>query len=181
MNRFNTSISLITNLKPIISFQGALSSEVINRLLQQIEYYFEDEKVIVRKRLFHIATECLQNVYHHSNAFKQGNKSELNSIDQEFTFEVTMLEDGYVIEVGNYIMTNQVEGIKAKISEINSASLPELRQMYINQLINKRGKSANTAGLGFIEMAKRSKNRLEYVISPINSSSSFLRLRIKVN
>ncbi len=180
MNHYIVTEKAILREGTVLSYKGKMSVEVINGLLSRIEKEFGNTDLKVRKRVFTIATESLQNSYHHASTKNCGGA--LNyMLDLNFTFEIKFMHDYYLIEIGNFVCNKTKDDIIDRIQSVNNASLSELRQMYINQLIKRRSLNRNTAGLGFIEMAKRSKNRLDYQFIPHDEFSSFLQLKIKVN
>ncbi|HEY4785063.1 MAG TPA: hypothetical protein VIH57_03395, partial [Bacteroidales bacterium] len=59
--------SHLNNSDVVLSFKGNITSEIINNILESIENKFvelnEDGKV--RKKMYNVLVECLQNLYHH--------------------------------------------------------------------------------------------------------------------
>lgn len=181
MNHLNNTDLPLTKGTVLVSYEGELCVKVIDNLLDTIDETFDQVDLKIKKRVFSIATECLQNVHHHAQVAKCEQAPTNYDLNKHLSFQILQSEDFYCIEVGNYVCNSVKQEIIDRINGVNRANLTELRQMYINQLISKRRKDSNTAGLGFIEMAKRSKNRLEFEFVPYDSYSSFLRIKIKVN
>ena len=51
----------------LLSFKGMITSELLTTILQIMESKMDhiDEKPKVKKKVFNILVECLQNLYHH--------------------------------------------------------------------------------------------------------------------
>ena len=56
----------------LLSFKGAITSELLTSVLQIMENKMEDlnEAPKTRKKVFNVLGECLQNLYHHIDDFE---------------------------------------------------------------------------------------------------------------
>ena len=67
----------------LLSFKGAITSELLTSVLQIMENKMEDlnEAPKTRKKVFNVLVECLQNLYHHIDDFEvKGSKEEISKI-----------------------------------------------------------------------------------------------------
>lgn len=75
--------------------------------------------------------------------------------------------------------TAEVAFLQDKLDLINSLSKEELKDFY-KQVLNEGTMSVKgTAGLGMIDIARKSGQKLEYCFNPINDGLTFLAFRLK--
>lgn len=161
----------------MLSFKGALTTELLDSILQIVEQKLTefDETTKVKKKVFHILVECLQNLYHHSY-FKQNETDESSVI-----LMIAKKKDGYSIVTGNYILKNSVIKLKDRLEEINEMSKEEMKEYYKAVLNNGTFSDKGGGGLGIIDIARKSSERLEYGFIPIDQNNSFFSLNVTIN
>ena len=89
-------------------------------------------------------------------------------------------ENSYSITTGNYILVNNVEKLKEKIDHVNSLTPENLRIYYQQSLGKSEFSEKGGAGLGIIEMAKKSGKKLDYEFTPIDEKHSFFSLSVSI-
>lgn len=156
----------------LLSFKGDLSSELLESLLQIMEGKMEklQEEPKMRKKVFNVLVECLQNLYHHSD--DEASRSVLLMIGKEKEF--------YLISTGNYILKDKVEPLQKRIDEINAMNKDELKNHYQNALNTNEFSAKGGGGLGMIDIARKSGQKLIYEFKPINDKHSFFSLQIRI-
>jgi predicted Zn-dependent peptidase len=93
---------------------------------------------------------------------------------------ITTSADGYHVVTGNYIMNEKIEKLKSWLDEINSVSPEELRELYKKILNNEQFSEKGTAGLGFIDIARKSGQKLVYTFQQVNERYSFFSFQITI-
>jgi len=149
-----------------VSHFGELSQEMVNELSVKAEknmLNYGDNKGVI-KRLFNILVEGLQNIRLHGARDENGKQTSFLNIAQE--------NDHYKILMGNLVNNDQVNKISDKINIINSSSTDNVKKMYVNTLTNGIISKKGGAGLGFITMAMKSKNKLDFQFKVINDEIS---------
>lgn len=116
----------------------------------------------MRKRVYHILNECLQNVKHHA------------ADDSATKIEVT--ENS--IHTSNTIHNNDVNRVKEMLDKVNRLDRDELDELYKQTLVIGKFSEQGTAGLGFIEMARKSGVRLNYQFNRVDDKYSIFDLSI---
>lgn len=162
----------------LLSFKGAISDDLVAAIVALVEkkLKLKDESPKIRKKVFNILIECLQNLYHHNVQF--------NSEGDEDGAVVVMIAknvEGYSIVTGNLIDDVKVESFKAKLEEINSLDKEGLKQLYKTVLTEGKYSDTGGAGLGLIDIGRKSGEPLEYGFIPFNDNYSFFSLNIKIN
>ena len=158
-----------------ISHFGELSQEMVNDLSIETEQkmiQFGDKKVVVKKA-FNILVEGLQNIRLHGAKDKNGVQTSFLKIAKE---ELT-----YKILMGNLVANSNIKSISEKINTINSSDLRQIKEMYVATLTNGIISKKGGAGLGFITMAMKSKNNLDFNFDPINSDISCFSVELILN
>ncbi|WP_066759460.1 SiaB family protein kinase [Crocinitomix algicola] len=164
----------------ILSFKGMMTSELLTTILQIMETKMDgfEESPRIRKKVFNVLVECLQNLYHHIDERKddtEASKNEMNAL-----FMISKSDTGYTITTGNYMNPNDVPTVKDKLDLINGMTKDELKEYY-KQVLNEGTMSEKgTAGLGMIDIARKSGKDLVYSFSPINDNLTFFSLSVKI-
>lgn len=140
---------------------------------KEMECNKEDLSIIMK--VYHITIECMQNILKHS---KNAPERPEGSIARGICI-FNKFENNYTITTGNHISKENSVKVCAMLDAINSFSKDELKARYLDQL--KNGKLSETnAGLGFLDIAKKTGNKLCYHIEEINETTDFFILKAVV-
>ncbi len=120
--------------------------------------------------------ECLQNLYHHNAEF---NNDAIE--DRSVVVMIARNVEGYSIVTGNLIDDVKIDSFKAKLEEINSLDKEGLKQLYKTVLTEGKFSENGGAGLGLIDIGRKSGKPLEYGFIPFNENYSFFSLNVKIN
>lgn len=166
--------------KVVLSFKGDVTSELMSSILQIIEQRMDsmNEAPKLRKKVYNVLVECLQNLYHHIDEVP----SEVSTTgsDRSAIFMVSLNSSGYSITTGNYILTDRKPRFEERLERINSLDKDELKQLY-KDVLNSDGRSEKGGGgLGMIDIARKTGNKLNYDFAPLNDKYSFFSLNINV-
>lgn len=163
----------------MLSFKGDITSELLTSILQIMESRMEsmDEPPKVRRKVYNILVECLQNLYHHIDEVPEMDAS---IAEKSAIFMIGKVDGEYSILTGNYIAGDQVENLKGKLDKINQMSKDELKTYYKEVLNNGEMSAKGGGGLGMIDIARKSGHKLDYNFLPVDNNFSFFSLRIKV-
>ena len=137
----------------------------------------ESEANSVQKKVFHVMVECLQNISKHADSF--------GSDDFLFAgrgiFMVSKGKNDYHVTTGNVIENDKIEELTEMLNHINSLDREGLKQLYKSQMKEGRLSEKGGAGLGFIDIARKTGNKLEFHFLPIDEDSSFFLLTSSVS
>jgi hypothetical protein len=163
----------------LLSFKGDVTSELLTSVLSIIESKLdimqEDRKV--KKKVYNVLVECLQNLYHHMDEVCADD--EFNK-DRSAIFMVGKLENEYNIFTGNYILSKNVTRLKNKIDEINLMDKEELKTYYKMVLNNGQMSDKGGGGLGIIDIARKSGQKLQYEFTKVDDINHFFSLNVKI-
>ena len=90
------------------------------------------------------------------------------------------LDNQYNIITGNYIKVENVEMLKKRLDEINLLSKDELKDYYKAVLNNGEMSAKGGGGLGMIDIARKTGQKLNYSFMPVDDVYSFFSLNIKI-
>ena len=162
----------------ILSFKGVVTAELLTSVLHIMESKMESmqESPKTRKKVFNVLVECLQNLYHHAD------KNEPQDIERRSALVMISKQDGkFMIRTGNYIDSVNAEDLKDKLEKINSLDKEDLRYYYQESLESSTISKKGTAGLGMIDIARKSGNKLDFKFLRDNSELSFFCLSVKID
>lgn len=132
----------------------------------------EEESGMVQRKVFHVMVECLQNISKHADDF--GTNDFLYS--GRGIFMVSKAETEYTVTTGNAVDKSKIEDMKQMLETINSMEKEELNELYKKQIKEGRLSDKGGAGLGFIDIKRKTGKRLEYHFLPIDDDISFFLL-----
>ena len=157
----------------ILSFKGVVTADLLTSILQIMESRMEssNESPRVRKKVFNVLVECLQNLYHHADDYPDG-RTALVMIAKE--------GNAFTVRTGNYIDNERAEDLKERLKIINTMDKEGLKEYYQNSLESSVVSSKGTAGLGMIDIARKSGQKLDYNFMSVDESCSFFTLNIKI-
>ncbi len=164
----------------LLSFKGEITSDLLTSILGIMESKMENmqEEPKIRKKVYNVLVECLQNLYHHLDEV-----SELLESDKirSAIFTIGKVDNKYSIITGNYILNENIHGLRKRLDEVNSLNKEELKEYYKRVLNNGEMSLKGGGGLGMIDIARKTGEKLEYNFLEIDNKVSFFTLNIKVS
>ena len=166
------------NNSVVLAYKGNFSNDLFDCILQIAENRLEKIELQskLKKKVFNILVEILQNIYHHFD--------ELENEDAEYYSVIFLLGkkgSEYNIVTGNHILNEKVEAFKAKLDSITSMSDEELKSMYRDTLHYGSLSEKGGAGLGIIDIARKSGEKIKYDFRNVNDTYSFFSLEVKIS
>ncbi len=130
----------------------------------------------LQMKVFHIIVESLQNISKHAQNIN-GFNEETRGIG---TFLIAKSETDYFIIAGNLVDTEDRIAMTELLETINKLDKDGLKALHQEQM--KKGKLSERggAGLGFIDIARKSGRPLAYNFKPITDQTSFFILTTQI-
>jgi len=165
----------------MLSFKGEITSDLMTSILHIMESRLENmnEEPKVKKKVYNVLVECLQNLYHHIDEVPKEHVDKNNS-DRSAIFMIGIGDSHYSIVTGNYMVTSKVASFKERLERINAMTPEELKNMYKEILNNEQLSVKGGGGLGMIDIARKTGQKLNFNFVEINDQYSFFSLNIKV-
>jgi len=160
-------------------YEGEITQPIIKAFLSLTETKMvqQEEPGNVQRKVFHVMVECLQNVSKYSES----------SVEQNYlyagmgVFIVTRSAKEYCITTGNAMETSKIAELKKTLEYINSLDKDALNELYKKQIKEGQLHEKGGAGLGFIDIKRKTGNDLSYEFIPIDDEFTFYVLTSSVS
>lgn len=178
INDFATRMS---SAQLLVDFHGEVSESRISEILGDVEKKLEtaEEDFKKQRKVYNILVETLQNLYHHTDPFG-GDEVADGEKKRVARFMLGKADEEYHILAANYIDSDNIAPLKARLDKINALDKDGLRDFYKEVLDNGQYSVHGGGGLGMIDIARKSRNKLEYDFTEINDDFGLYILKIKV-
>jgi Family of unknown function (DUF6272) len=161
--------------KVMVAHIGAIEQDMVNTLASFVENQLLNlgtPKNAV-KRIFNIVIEALQNICIHG---------EKNSDGNPFTYFI-IGRDGNVFTIYscNIVKNSNAIKLNERLTNLKSLNDGNLKQLYMDVLSNGELSQKGGAGLGFITIALKSNNNIDFAFDKLNDSISLFTLQSRVS
>lgn len=158
-------------------FHGNVTSRFNEHTLSLAEDNFEvsGNPARLKRKVFYIMVECLQNITKHQDV--QG--FSLN--EQRGLFVLQEFEDNFLVTSGNVVDNSKVEALQERLKMVNELNHQELTKLYREVLFTGELSESGGAGLGLIDMARKSNAQLGYDFKAIGAKQSFFYFQTNIN
>jgi coenzyme F420-reducing hydrogenase delta subunit len=137
----------------------------------------EQESSTTVKRVYHVMVECLQNICKHSDEVDPV----LGELSGNGIFLVGHSEEAYTIITGNNVNNDKIEGLTTMLNKLNKMEPEEVKAFYKQIIKETTLSNRGGAGLGFIDIVKKTGNRIDFHFEPIDEHTSFFILVSRIN
>ena len=155
-------------------YEGRVTQQITKAFIALAEAQMEEnaEATEVQRRVFHVMVECLQNISRHADEYDSGESVHAG----KGIFMVSRTEHQWCVTTGNAIFNEKVKELKEMIEHINSLNEEDLKKLYVQQMREGRLSTKGGAGLGFIDIRRKTKKELEFHFLPVTNKVSFFLL-----
>ena len=182
VNRIYDLYDELEKQRIMLSFKGELSPELISALLNLVEQklVITEPEHRIRKRVFNVVMECLQNLYHHNRRVTSP-QTDLSAKDErQGVVMIAHDSSGYSVLTGNYMAKTEVNDLKDRLDQVNGCEPDQLRDLYKSKLGDGKFTRSGGGGLGIIDIARKSGRKLEYGFVPMDNDNTFFSLNVNV-
>lgn len=159
-------------------YEGEFSHEVMKMFTSMAERDMDksNEDKSVKRKVFHVMVECLQNMTKHSDDVDK-NDGVGNGLF------IVGKKDGYwSVITANKILREKIDGLKASIDNINSLNKDDLNALYKKQIREGSLSEKGGAGLGLIDIARKTGRQLDYQFLPLEDKENyFFLLKVRID
>ncbi|USZ51337.1 biofilm regulation protein kinase SiaB [Halomonas sp. DN3] len=154
----------------LLSFNGPISHSLIEEIGKAIRNYLNSESAAPSAAMdvFSTYIEMTQNISHYATA--------MGYDEQRATATVAVArgEQGhYLVSAGNVVEHADGQRLMAAVEELGEMDAVELKRCYKQQLRKPREDGSRGAGLGLIDMARKSCQPLQSNLTPLSDQQSF--------
>lgn len=161
----------------MICFNGPFSHSIIEEVGVAVRNYLSADnpsKAVVMD-VFAVYIELAQNVKNYFTA-----RSLPVEVANSSVIVIAKQDGQYTITSGNNVRKTDLPELCRSIDRINSRDAAQLKKLYREQLRKPVEPAALGAGLGLLEVARRSSGKITYVVSDIDDTFAFLSLTATV-
>jgi hypothetical protein len=158
-------------------WSGHLSSDIEKQVLSFTETRMseDDLELKVRRKVFSIMVECLQNIAKYNPG---------TSVEEKFGMPIAMViseKDGMRLTTGNLIMNSEMPSLLDKLMTVNKYDKKGLKELYRISLAGEDLKAEKTGIMGLIDIARKSGHKLDYEFEKVNEEYSYYALSVLVD
>jgi hypothetical protein len=144
-------------------YRGAFSEQFTSTILDISAGSTYRTSGNVNKKVSFLLVECFQNI------IKHGESAEMESMEDDGIFTFRINKDGVVINSINHLLREETAALQDWVDKVNSLDSASLKELYLKQLNQNEMSSKSGAGLGLIELARKSGQKLVYEFENLNS------------
>jgi hypothetical protein len=156
----------------LLSFKGAISQEVVTEFGSMIRSSLSAETNT--KKIFAVFIELAQNIVRYSV------EQEMGPYGNSGVGIIILREkkDFFYLSSGNLVNTESVKKVKERCDVVNAMNKEELKAFYQDKIRKPPEEGSKGAGIGLIDIARKSDDSLKCEIAPVDEGNSFLTLTV---
>lgn len=163
----------------ILVYEGEFTQEITKSVLAMAERNMDSigEESGIKRKVFNVMVECLQNICKHAEKLdpERDGMHAANAI-----FMIGKKDTEYFVTSGNAILSEHVEDMATKLENINKLDKQGLKELYKQIIKNGSMSDKGGAGLGFVDMARKSGHKLIFDFEPIDDRLTFFSLKTTI-
>ena len=151
-------------------FEGQITHQVMKALTGLVEEQLdevEDDKVL--RRVYHVMVESLQNINRHAESYEHRG----HPYPGMGLVLVAKNKERFQVTTGNIIESGHGEELAMFLGKLNSMDADALDDLYKKQMREGIISPQGGAGLGFIDIRRKTGNHLDYSFIKIDEETSF--------
>lgn len=157
----------------MICFNGPFSHSIIEEVGLAVRNHLAAENLTraAVQDVFSVYIELAQNVKNYMQVRQLPADAANSSI-----IVIAKQNGRYLVTSGNIILEKDAVPLAEAIDRINALDAQGLKKLYREQMRKTPEPGSLGAGLGLLEIARRSSDKMTYSITPVDGGRSFLRL-----
>lgn len=158
----------------LVAFTGHFDHLVTTSLLKNIKSKLGELQSMtgIDKKVYNVLVESIENISKYT--LKQGQKNNIAML------LLCKGENSFTIITGNHVLNKDIPALKERLDRVLNIDEATLRKMYRAQMLSIRT-DENSAGLGIIDIAIKSKSQIKYDFKPIDGQTSFYLFQTEIN
>jgi len=163
----------------ILDFTGQIRYDTIGNLINELKgkVIFLGLQTNVYKKILLVMIESLENIMKHSI---DGDKA--TSMGKKYAprFYIQKTDNKYILVSSNLIEKTSIPRLKNRLSNLNLLDNQGLKELYKSTIMDGQFSHKGGAGLGFIEIAKISSEKIRYSFKSVNPNLAYFRFTVTV-
>ena len=163
--------------KLILAYRGDFTQETTKSILAMAERNLDSsgEDSSIKRKVFNVMVESLQNIVKHSDEVVDG-----ETHNHAAFFLIGRKSNRYTIMSGNPIRKANVTKLKDDLERINALDKEGLKDLYKEIMKSATLSEKGGAGLGFVDMARKSDEKLGFDFPEMSKEYYFFCLKVNV-
>lgn len=159
-----------------LMYLGEFSHEITKMFtnLTESDLDRKSEERSVQRKVYHVMVETLQNLNKHSDELNEDNVG--NGL-----FMIGKKDDTYYVITSNKVHVSHRANLEQALREVNEATAEELKEMYREQMVSGSISARGGAGLGLIDIARKTGEKLEHQFLQLDDDYLFFILKVEIN
>ncbi|RLD27072.1 MAG: hypothetical protein DRI54_01725 [Bacteroidetes bacterium] len=156
-------------------FQGAYNDDMTGGILELTEYNIDNYEGLtkLKKKISFLIVECFQNIVRH------GQVEEKYDIPEGVFITRNRGNINYISSI-NYLKTELVDSLRDTLNKLKNFSKEELKEFYLKTLIEIPMSGKGGAGLGLIELARKSSLPLSFDFKKVDDNLSIFYFLVRM-
>jgi hypothetical protein len=151
----------------------AIADSLLIKLKNTVEYKRLNKTT--SKRVYSVVVECLENICKHSDLDLTRKRKMYCHLS------VGKENDRIFVHAGNPLTVDEKENIISRIGHINNSDVTALKNLYESKINQAFLKDETCAGLGFIQLALKSGNKISYNFNYLAPGYLYFEIVITIN
>jgi hypothetical protein len=160
----------------ILTHFGPLSYEEIGFLLNRMSAYVDKQGmgITIKKKVYSAMVESLENIYKHQDIIT-------NDAEYQPRFSLIHKEAEFSLQASNTILSTKTPPLREKLDKVNALDKNGLKDLYKSTILSGNVSPKGGAGLGIINIAKVSENKLCYKFEEINEKYTYFTITVTIS
>ncbi len=161
----------------ILAYYGEMHQHLIKTFGNNLEHILKQKGAspTAVKRTYHVVIESLQNVVRH------GDKTDGSLGKDKSVFLAGVNDRHYIVTTGNAVLRGRVNRATDFLDLLSGMEASEVRSLYKERIRSNTVSERGGAGLGFIDITKKTNNTIRYHIENLNEKAAYLTLIMLIN
>ena len=152
-----------------VMYEGQVTHQVMKALTRLVEEQMDEtDDDMVMRRVYHVMVESLQNINRHAEAFEMHG----HPYPGMGLILVSRDDERYQVTTCNIIENSHVDEISGFLDRLNNMSSGELDDLYKEQMRDGIMSPKGGAGLGFIDVRRKTRNTMDYSFEKMDDQTS---------
>ncbi|ADU62908.1 MAG: SiaB family protein kinase [Pseudodesulfovibrio sp.] len=164
----------------ILYFNGPVSQAVVEGLaeLMREKMRAEDAGMDSVQRVFSILVEQMQNIVRYSSERHNHATASLGEMAHGQVVVGRESDGSFFVACGNKVRAEDVDRLTSQLETLRAMGRNDLKAYYRERRRSRPGEESKGAGLGFIEMARKSSRPMDYDFVPLDCETSFFSMKV---
>lgn len=161
----------------LLTHNGSLSYEAIGILLNKMTSILDDfgMNITIKKKVYAAIVESLENIYRHQDIVKNGDQ-----VVNTPLFTLNIDPQNFTVSATNSLRVEKIANLKQRLDLVNTLDRIGLKELYKNTILHNAVNNRGGAGLGIINIAKVSENKIGYTFDPIDEQYFLFSIHITI-